>query len=74
MMAPAATASASSAKAGSFDVATLFAADKAAASEAQLALATLAKKEGVQFFSTIKLNDELVKVSPVPSLPSSPAR
>lgn len=63
MMAPAATPAASSAKSGAFDVATLFVADKAAREEAQVALAAAAKKEGVEFFAQIGLNDALVKVS-----------
>lgn len=63
MMSPAATSTATPAKAGAFDVATLFVADKAAREEASLALATAAKKEGVEFFASIGLNDALVKVS-----------
>lgn len=63
MMAPAATAAASSAKAGAFDVATLFVADKAARDEAAVALAAAAKKEGVEFFQSINLTDAIVKVS-----------
>jgi elongation factor 3 len=61
MMAPAATAAASSAKAGAFDVATLFVADKAARDEAAVSLAVTAKKEGVEFFQSINLCDEIVK-------------
>ena len=62
MMSPAATSTAASGKAGAFDVATLFVADKAARDEAALALAAAAKKEGVTFFASIGLNDALVKV------------
>ncbi len=53
---------AASAKAGAFDIATLFTADKAATAEAAANLATLAKKEGVEFFGQIGLNDAIVKV------------
>lgn len=63
MMAPAATVAATPAKIGAFDLATLFVADKAVRDEAQLALATAAKKEGVEFFAQIGLNDALVVVS-----------
>lgn len=63
MMSPAATSTATPAKAGDFDVATLFVADKAARDEAALALASAAKKHGVEFFGSIGLNDALVKVS-----------
>lgn len=62
MMSPAATSTASSGKAGAFDVATLFAADKSARDEASVALAAAAKKNGVEFFGSIGLNDALVKV------------
>lgn len=61
MMAPAATAAASGAKAGAIDAASLFAADKAAATEAQVALAATAKKDGVA--SLAGLSDAVVKVS-----------
>jgi elongation factor 3 len=61
MMAPAATSAAPSAKAGAFDTATLFVADKAARDEAAVTLAATAKKEGVEFFAHIGLNDALVK-------------
>lgn len=63
MMAPAAASAAPSAKAGAFDTATLFVADKAARDEAAVTLAATAKKEGVEFFHHIGLNDALVKVS-----------
>jgi elongation factor 3 len=62
MMSPAATSTTSSGKAGAFDVATLFVADKAARDEASVSLASAAKKEGVEFFGHIGLNDALVKV------------
>jgi elongation factor 3 len=62
MMSPAATSTASSGKAGAFDVATLFVADKSARDEASVALAAAAKKNGVEFFGSIGLNDALVKV------------
>jgi len=61
MMSPAATSTTSSGKAGAFDVATLFVADKAARDEASVSLASAAKKEGVEFFGHIGLNDALVK-------------
>lgn len=61
MMAPAATAAASGAKAGAIDAASLFAADKAAATEAQIALAATAKKDGVSALAG--LSDAVVKVS-----------
>ncbi|KNX50199.2 elongation factor 3 [Cryptococcus deuterogattii R265] len=59
-MAPAATAAASSGK-GSFDLATLFVADKAARDEAGLALTDAVKKSGVEFFTQIGFNDAIVK-------------
>ncbi|EKC98306.1 elongation factor 3 [Trichosporon asahii var. asahii CBS 8904] len=59
MMAPAATAAASGAKAGAIDAASLFAADKAAATEAQVALAATAKKDGVAALAG--LSDAVVK-------------
>lgn len=62
LVAPAATAAASSGK-GSFDLATLFVADKAARDEAGLALADAVKKSGVGFFTQIGFNDAIVKVS-----------
>jgi hypothetical protein len=62
-MSPAATSTASPAKAGEFDTATLFVADKSARDEAALSLATAAKKSGVEFFGSVGLNDALVKVS-----------
>lgn len=61
MMAPAATAAASGAKAGAIDAASLFAADKAASTEAQVALAATAKKDGVNALAG--LSDAVVKVS-----------
>lgn len=61
MMAPAATAAASGAKVGAIDAASLFAADKAAATEAQVALAATAKKDGVAALAG--LSDAVVKVS-----------
>jgi elongation factor 3 len=64
MMSPAATSTAAPAKSGEFDTATLFVADKSARDEAALALASAAKKHGVEFFGSIGLNDALVKVSP----------
>lgn len=64
-MAPAATAGASTVKAGAFDVSTLFVTDKAARDEAALNLAALAKTEGVEFFASIGFNDAIVKVSAV---------
>ncbi|OCF62315.1 elongation factor 3 [Kwoniella mangroviensis CBS 10435] len=60
-MAPAAAPSATSAKAGAFDLATLFVADKSARDEAAVELANAAKKNGVEFFGQIGLNDALVK-------------
>ncbi|KAK8858439.1 hypothetical protein IAR55_002666 [Kwoniella newhampshirensis] len=60
-LAPAAAAAAPSAKAGAFDVATLFVADKAARDEAALALATAVKKNGVEFLGQIAFNDAVVK-------------
>ncbi|WWC95921.1 hypothetical protein V866_002788 [Kwoniella sp. B9012] len=60
-LAPAAAPSATSAKAGAFDLATLFVADKAARDEAAVELANAAKKNGVEFFGQIGLNDALVK-------------
>jgi elongation factor 3 len=65
MMSPAATSTTSAGKAGEFDVSTLFVADKSARDEASLALATAAKKSGVEFFGSIGLNDALVKVCPL---------
>jgi elongation factor 3 len=65
MMSPAATSTTSAGKAGEFDVSTLFVADKSARDEASLALATAAKKSGVEFFGSIGLNDALVKVRPL---------
>lgn len=62
-MSPAAESTGVSAKAGAFDTATLFVADKAQSAEAANTVATLAKKEGVEFFGAIKLNEALVKVS-----------
>ena len=62
MMSPAATSTTSSGKTGDFDVSTLFVADKSARDEASLALAEAAKKNGVEFFGSIGLNDALVKV------------
>ncbi|OCF31285.1 elongation factor 3 [Kwoniella heveanensis BCC8398] len=61
IMAPAAAASAPSSKAGAFDLATLFVADKAARDEAALNLAAAAKKAGVEFFGQIGFNDAIVK-------------
>jgi len=69
MMSPAATSTTSAGKAGAFDVSTLFVADKAARDEASLALATAAKKNGVEFFGSIGLNDALVKVCVVSVVP-----
>lgn len=63
MMAPAATAAASGAKAGAFDLATIVVADKAAATEAQVNLAAAVKKEGVEFLGQIGFTDAIVKVS-----------
>ena len=63
MMAPAATSAGSSAKAGAFDVATLFVADKAARDEAALNLAAATKKEGVEFLGQIGYCDAVIKVS-----------
>ncbi|WVQ80572.1 hypothetical protein IAT38_002677 [Cryptococcus sp. DSM 104549] len=60
-LAPAAAAAAPSSKAGAFDFATLFVADKAAREEAGVALATAAKKAGVDFFGQIGFNDAIVK-------------
>jgi len=60
-MSPAAESTGVSAKAGAFDTATLFVADKAQSAEAANTVATLAKKEGVEFFGAIKLNEALVK-------------
>lgn len=62
-MSPAAASTGVSAKAGAFDTATLFSADKAASAEAATTLATLAKKEGVEFFGAINLNEALLAVS-----------
>jgi hypothetical protein len=62
MMSPAATSTTSSGKAGAFDVSSLFVADKSAREESSVALADAAKKEGVEFFGSIGLNDALVKV------------
>jgi len=62
MMSPAATSTTSSGKTGDFDVSTLFVADKSARDEASLALAEAAKKNGVEFFGSVGLNDALVKV------------
>lgn len=62
-MAPAATSAGSSAKAGAFDVSTLFVADKAAREEAGVALATATKKEGVEFLGQIGFCDAVLKVS-----------
>jgi hypothetical protein len=62
-MSPAAESTGVSAKAGAFDTASLFVADKAQSAEAANTVATLAKKEGVEFFGAIKLNEALVKVS-----------
>ncbi|KAK4686258.1 elongation factor 3, partial [Tremellales sp. Uapishka_1] len=55
------TSPSASPKAGAFDVATLFVADKAARDEAALNLATVAKKEGVEFFGSVGLCDAIVK-------------
>ncbi|KAL7423178.1 translational elongation factor EF-1 alpha [Cryptotrichosporon argae] len=60
-MAPAATASAAAGKAGAFDLATLFVADKAASQEAQVALADATKKAGVEFLGAIGYPDAVVK-------------
>ncbi|KAI9631826.1 armadillo-type protein, partial [Dioszegia hungarica] len=60
-MSPAAESTGVSAKAGAFDTASLFVADKAASAEAANTVATLAKKEGVEFFGAIKLNEALVQ-------------
>lgn len=73
MMAPAASSAAPAAKSGAFDLATLFVADKAARDEAALSLAATAKKEGVEFFSHIGLNDALVKVGLAPPIPRKPS-
>jgi hypothetical protein len=62
-MSPAAESTGVSAKAGAFDTASLFAADKAASAEAATTLATLAKKEGVEFFGVIGLNQAIINVS-----------
>lgn len=62
MMAPAATSAASSTKSGAFDTATLFVADKAARDEAAVNLASLAKKEGVEFLGQIGFCDAILKV------------
>lgn len=73
MMAPAATSAGSSAKAGAFDVSTLFVADKAARDEAAIALATATKKEGVEFLGQIGFCDAVIKVSlPPPRLSPLP--
>lgn len=63
-MTPTPASTAAPAKAGAFDIASLFSADKAATAEAATTLATLAKKEGVEFFGSIGFNDAIVKVSP----------
>jgi elongation factor 3 len=63
MMAPAATSPAESGKAGAFDLATVFVADKAARDQAALDLTAAAKKEGVEFFASIQFNDAVIKVS-----------
>jgi len=60
MMAPSAT-SATPAKAGAFDLDSLFVADKAARDEAQLSLATAAKKEGVEFLGSVGFCDAVIK-------------
>ncbi|TXT13426.1 hypothetical protein VHUM_00793 [Vanrija humicola] len=60
-MAPAATAAASGAKAGAFDLASIVVADKAAATEAQVSLAAAVKKEGVEFLGQIGFTDAIVK-------------
>jgi hypothetical protein len=63
MMAPSATAATPAAKAGAFDVATLFVADQAARDEAQLALAAAVKAEAVEFLGAIGYVDAAIKVS-----------
>ena len=63
MMAPAAEPAATSPKSSAFELATLFDADKATRDETALSLAAAGKKEGVEFFASIQLNDTLVKVS-----------
>lgn len=63
MMTPAATSPAPSVKAGAFDVATLFVADKAARDEAAINLAAIVKQEGVELLGQIAFNDAIVKVS-----------
>ncbi|RSH87527.1 translational elongation factor EF-1 alpha [Apiotrichum porosum] len=60
-MAPSATAATPAAKAGAFDVATLFVADQAARDEAQLALAAAVKAEPVEFLGSIGYVDAAIK-------------
>nr|ODN91501.1 elongation factor 3 [Cryptococcus depauperatus CBS 7855] len=60
-VAPAATSAAVSGKADAFDLATLFAADKAQRDEAALALVGAVKKSGVEFLGQIAFNDAIVK-------------
>ena len=62
MMTPSAT-NATAIKAGAFDLATLFVADKAVRDEAQLNLAATTKKEGVEFLGSIAFCDAVIKVS-----------
>lgn len=73
MMAPAATAAATGAKAGAFDVATLFVADKDAAASAQASLAAAIKEKGVDFIASIGYVDATIKVSirSIENLPSA---
>lgn len=63
MMAPAAQSASAPAKAGVFDIASIFVADKAARDEAQVALATATKQNGVQFLGQIGYVDATLKVS-----------
>jgi hypothetical protein len=62
MMAPAATAAASG-KAGAFDVAALFVADKDAQATAQSAFALSVKENGVDFVASSGFVDAAIKVS-----------
>lgn len=63
MMAPAAQSASASAKVGAFDIASIFVADKAARDEAQIALATATKQNGVEFLGQINYVDATLKVS-----------
>ena len=62
MMAPAATTPVAPTKTGAFDIATLFVADKAVRDESSLNLATVVKREGVEYLASIQFNDAIVKV------------